>query len=266
MMRQVGLVMFYGIKPPHFSMLIAECQEWVHHILGDIFHPYGMDQVHATLVSLEEVHGFSELNLNFERYRGQHQRMDFHGLLDFIRTESSFPFQIQIGGFRDQDYPFVSQEQRPYKRSFSVIGDKVVVIGWPIRREALELYETNTPRSGQEEYGYPNTLEEIRRSLQRFNVLHTYHRADTDIDNDFYFRIGLAPHLLFDDPRREQVEQSLRQFLSVRKPVILDVTLSDVFIVSFDDNKLLPSSIQIWPISNRQVTPEFISQLYRGIS
>lgn len=192
--------------------------------------------------------------------------MNFQGLLDYIRTESSFPFQVQVGGFQDRDYPFVSQGQRPYKRSFSVIGDKVVVIGWPIHREPSELDGTNTLRLGREEYSYPNILEEIRRSLQRFNVLHTYHRVDTDIDNDFYFRIGLVPHLPLDDPHREQVEQAMRQFLSARKPVILDVTLSDVFIVSFEDNRLLPSSVQIWPISNTQVTPVFISQLYGGTS
>lgn len=264
--RQAGLVMFYGIKPAHFSMLIAECQERVRCILGSKFQPYRMDQVHATLVSLEEVQCSSEVNLNFERYRGQRRYMDILGLLDFIRAESSFPFQVQIGGFRDQDYLFVSQGQRPYKRSFSVIGDKVVVIGWPVRREALELDEASTLHLTREEDVYPNALEEIRRSLQRFNVLHTYHRVDTDIDNDFYLRIGLVSYLPLDDPRREQVEQDMRQFLSARKPVILDVTLSDVFIVSFEDNTLPPSSTQIWPISNTQVTPAFISQLYRSNS
>src|SRR2546421_3528785 len=211
-MRQVGLVMFYGLKLPHFSMLIAECQERVRQILGDDFQPYRLEQVHATLISLEGVQGSPEMNLNFERYRGQHRRMNFHGLLDFIRTGGSFPFKIQVGGFQDQDYPFASQGQRPYKRSFSVIGDKVVVIGWPIHIEALELDGTNTLRSGREEYNYPNILEEIRRSLQRFNVLHTYHRVDTDIDNDFYFRIGLVPDLPLDDPCRERVEASIRQF------------------------------------------------------
>lgn len=263
-MKQVTLAMFYGPKPSNLSTLIVECQERVASVLGECFQPYDLHQVHATLVSLEKIQGSSETNLNFERYRGQHRRMDFHGLLDFIRTGSSFPFQVQIGGFRDQDYPFVSRGQRPYKRSFSIIDDKVVVIGWPVHREALALGGTNMLR--QEEYSYPNTLEEIRRSLQQFNVLHTYHRVDTDIDNDFYFRIGLAPHLPLDDPRRGQVEQQMRQFLSAKEPVIIDVTLSKVFIVSFEDNKLLPSSAQIWPINNTQITPEFMSQLYKGVS
>lgn len=261
-MRQVGLVMFYGIKPPHFELLLVACQERVRRILGEEFQPYRVEQVHATLVSLEEVHGYPGMNLNFDRHRGLRRRMDFHGLLDFLRKESSFPFQVQIGGFLDQDYPFVSQGQRLYQRSFSIIGDKVVVIGWPIHRESLEFDGANTLRLGREEASYPNKLEAIRRSLQRFNILHTYHRVDTDIDNDFYFRIGLVPHLPLDDPRREQVEQAMRQFLSMRQPVILDVTLSDVFIVSFEDTRLLPNSIQIWPISNTQVTPAFISQLY----
>ena len=265
-MRQVGLVMFYGLKLPHFSMLIAECQERVRQILGDDFQPYRLEQVHATLISLEGVQGSPEMNLNFERYRGQHRRMNFHGLLDFIRTGGSFPFQVQIGGFRDLDYPFFSRGHRPYQRSFSIIGDKVVVMGWPIHRVALGLDCTKMLRLDREEYTYPSILEEIRRSLQKFNVLHTYHHVDTDVDNDFYFRIGLLPHLPLDDPRREQVEQDMRQFLSARKPIILDVTLSNVFVVSFEDNKVPPGSSQIWPISNTQITSTFISRLYSGNS
>jgi hypothetical protein len=265
-MRQVTLAMLYGPKPPNMSALILECQERVASVLGDYFQPYDLYQVHATFVSLEEIPGSSEMNLNFKKYRGQHRRMDFHGLLDFIRTESIFPFQIQIGGFQDQDYPFVSQGQRPYKRSFSIIEDKIVIMGWPYHSKASALNEMNTHCLGQEEYIYPNTLEVIRRSLQKFNVLHTYHHVDTDIDNDFYFRIGLVPHLPLEDPRREQVEQDMRQFLSTRKDVIVDVTRSDVFVISFEDNKLLPSSTQIWPISDTQITPEFISQLYKNVS
>ncbi len=265
-MKQVALTMFYGPKPSNLSALIVECQGRVASMLGEYFQPYDLHQVHATLVSLEEIQGSSEMNLNYGKYRGQHRRMDFHGLLEFIRMGGSFPFQVQIGGFRDQDYPFVSQGQRPYKRSLAVIGDKVVVIGWPIHNEAIELDGTKALRLDRGECTYPPILEEIRRSLQKFNVLHTYHHVDTDIDNDFYFRIGLVPHLSLDDPCREQVEQNMRQFFSARKPVILDVTLSDVFVASFEDNKLLPGSTQIWPISNTQITPAFISRLYRDNS
>ena len=264
-MRQVALAMFYGVKPSTISALILECQRRVASILGEYFQPYDSYQIHATLVSLEEIPGSSEMNLNFKKYRGQHRHMDFHGLLNFVRTECNIPFPIQIGGFRDQDYPFVSQGQRPFNRSFSIIGDKVVVMGWPVQRKTLDLIETNIHYLEPGEDMYPKTLDDIRRFLQQFNVLHSYHHIDTDIDNDFYFRIGLVPHLLLHDPRREQVEQDMRQFLSSKGAIIVDVTCSDIFIVSFEDNKLLPGSTQVWPINDTQITPEFISRLYKGI-
>src|SRR5436305_5776570 len=138
LMRQATLVMHYGPKPDGLSRLIAECQKQIAEVFGDCFQPYDMHQVHATLVSLGQVPGSTGSNLNFERYRGQQARMDFSGLLNFLRLGGQFPFQVQIGGFEKRDYPFTSQGQIPYERSFSVLGNEVAVAlmaGWSIREE-----------------------------------------------------------------------------------------------------------------------------------
>lgn len=144
--------------------------------------------------------------------------------------------------------------------------DKVVVMGWPVHQEPSKPGRAGAFGLSRRENIYPNTLEGIRRSLQAFNDFHTYHQRDTDIDNDYYFRIGLVPYLSSVDPRRDQVEQDMRQFLSNRQPIILDVTLADLYVVSYEDNKMLPSSIQTWPINSTQVTPDFISHIYRDNS
>lgn len=66
--------------------------------------------------------------------------MDFDGLLNFLRCCVQIPFEVQIGGFGDRDYPFVSdpfekgQYNRPYDRMLSIQGDIVLIMGWPIFR------------------------------------------------------------------------------------------------------------------------------------
>jgi len=59
--------------------------------------------------------------------------MNLEGTLDYLRRCGHFPLEVQVGGYGKRDYPFISRQSRPYERSFSIQGDKVVVMGWPIR-------------------------------------------------------------------------------------------------------------------------------------
>jgi hypothetical protein len=139
--------------------------------------------------------------------------MNFEGLLGMIRAGNTFPLQVQVGGFRNRDYPFVSRGQRPYERSFSIQGDKAVLMGWPIRGEPSANIVQSKTELIQENRVYPTALDDIRRSSQNCNVLHAYHRSLTDIDNDFYFRIGLIKNAPLNPLVQQVMETAIRQFL-----------------------------------------------------
>ncbi|HTK08886.1 MAG TPA: hypothetical protein VL485_17075 [Ktedonobacteraceae bacterium] len=264
-MKQVTLIMLYGPKPSILSRLIIESQEQISRMLGDYFQPYAMDQIHATLVDLRRASGSTMFNLNLERQRERAASMDFAGLLDFLRLGGHFPLQVQIGGFENRDYPFVSQGQRPYERSFSIVKGEVAValmIGWPIRGNPAEIVKANPARLMQEGRIYPTVLDQIRQSFQSFNILHRYHSRLTDVDNDFYFRIGLIHQPSTDYLLQERVENTIRHFLSTLKPTIVEITISDIYLASYQDETLPLDSTQIWPIDDDKVTPEFIQSLY----
>ncbi len=263
--KQVTLAMLYGPKPPALSALITQCREQISAALGDYFHPYDTRQVHATLISLERAYGSLMDNLHFEQYRNQQKQMNIADLLNFIRTGGRFPFQIQIGGFQKRIYPFVSQGQIPYERSFSILRDEVAVpliVGWPIRGVPARTAEANTLNLIQEARIYPNVLDEIRQSLQTFNVLHRYHTRPTDVDNDFYFRIGVIYQSPPDYQLREKVENIVRNMLSTMEPTNIEINVADIYVVAYQDETLPLSSSQAWSLNDSKVTPEFICNLY----
>jgi hypothetical protein len=68
-MRQVTLVAFYGEKLDELSTLITQCHERLISILVDVFSPYDIPQVHATIVGLERPVGSARDNANFWKYR-----------------------------------------------------------------------------------------------------------------------------------------------------------------------------------------------------
>jgi hypothetical protein len=253
-MRQVTLVAFYGEKPDELSTLITQCQEWLISILGDAFSPYDIQQVHATIVGLERRIGSARDNANFWKYRALRAEMDFREFLAFLRGCSQIPFEVQIGGFEKRDYPFVSDpfekgtDNRPYDRMFSIQGDKVVVIGWPVRSKSPV---------------YPLTLDDIRRAAQKFGILHGYHQTLTAVDNDLFFRIGLVDRTRTSSGVVNRVVQKLRDTLAgILAPVISQVTLNDLFVASYEDDKLPMASTQAWSLVDERVNAEFVAGLF----
>src|SRR5579864_4604069 len=189
-MRQVTIVALYGEKAQKISELLEKCQTQVKELLGETFRPYDdLRQVHATLVGLERS---GTGNRNFQKYRDKQVEMDLTGLLHFLRLGGRFPFHVQLGGFqKNREYPFTSRGQNPYHRSFSIQGDKVVLMGWPLHGPLPNLALPRVTMSDwiRESRSYPNVLDELRRAFQSFNVLHDYHRTFPDVDNDFYLRL-----------------------------------------------------------------------------
>lgn len=263
-MRQVTLISLYGEKSRELVNLIYQCQKMIAGITGIDFTPYDLPQIHATIVGLEQVIGTPMHNLNLAKYQSLSKKMDVYSFLDWLKTSDYVPFQIKVGGFDNCDYNFTSREQRPYQRSFSLQGDKAVIMGWPIRHLPLGTNSSTKSNLPQPASLYPNQLDEIRKSAQSFNILHAYHRTPADVDNDFYFRIGLLNPETLDDLSKKSLEKSIREFLSKTAPIIFEVTLANLCVASYDDEKLPLNSTKFWSLQDNLLTQELISSLYES--
>ncbi len=276
-MMQATIVALIWDKPKHLLDFLDKCRERVSNVLQEDFRSYDIKkQIHATIVGLERVDAgnLAFENKNFKKYRQRKLEMDYAGLLDYLRTSSHFPMQIQIGGFHNRDYPFISRNERPFQRSFSIQPGRtqdgkeieyIVVMGWPLRGEPSTNPNPALAEVVQETTKYPRSLDCLRRAAQTFNVLHAYHRAPTDVDNDFFFRIGII-----DNPRnvdvnkKQQLANSMRDWLARYYPVILDVRLSDVYLTQYASTELPPDnrSTNCHRIDNPKINADFCRALY----
>ena len=235
-MRQLTLVACYGPKRNRFGELLRSWQQRLDRSLRQIgaeavFRPYPLAQIHATVLGLERLPQPALRNRNMHEFRSQARPMRLRELFAFILDSGHLPLEVQFGGFEDREYPFRSRCARPYHRSFSVQGRTAVVIGWPVR----------TARDGRQSApDWPLTLEELRRSAQRFHVLHRWHREPADVDNDLYLRLGLLERELAAS-ERELVENEMRRALGEAPASTLRVGPSELALVAYPaDQETLP--------------------------
>jgi hypothetical protein len=261
--RQATLVAFYGAKPDALEGLIKRCWETIAEVLRSDFSPYDLNQVHATIVGLESASGPGLRNLNFCRYRKKGLSMDLPGFRNSLLSGQRLPFHIQVGGFADRDYPFTSRGLRPHCRSFSIQGDKAVVMGRPIRGQPLQQAPAAIPDAVQEARLYPDILDRIRLSAQIYNILHAYHPDPADMDNDFYLRIGLINPKSLTDLTTKRLEDRVRQCLAAVHPVLVGVGLSDLYIASCQEDTLPLGSTRAWSIIDSSLNGDFWGSLYR---
>jgi hypothetical protein len=235
-MPQLTLVALYGDKSLALSSFISSCQGMTSAALGPAFRPYDLRQVHATIIGLEHSAGLFPQNANFWRLRGQRTLMDLSGYLGSLGTSSELPFNVQIAGFAEQDRPFSSRGASPFERGFSIRGDKAVLMGWP-----CAIASRGMPKS------YPRRLDSIRRRAQEFGILHAYHRSETDLDNDFFFRIGLVDRRALSRDAASELEHELRRHMSRLGPLMVNVGPGDLQVAAYRDERLPLSSTRVWP-------------------
>jgi len=262
---QATLISFYPKKPGNLTKFLKYCQSLVSKILGPNFRQYEIEQIHATIVGLErdETHRDMFYNQNYKKCRQRDITMDFDGFFEFLRSSRDFPFQVQVGGFQDRDYSLVSRGTRPFNRSYSLQGRNAVIIGWPIHEESAAPSFSGHTLLNQGKKIYPNTLDTIRRAAQEYGILHAYHSHPPHVDNDFYFRIGRL-----EDPaspnkiQKAQIESALCESLSVSKPLIINVQLSDFFVTFYDSDELPINSTTFFPFTDKKLTGAFIRSHY----
>lgn len=260
MTTQLTLVSLYGDKHRDFAALIAECQQLAVQVLGSAFSPYDMRQIHATIIGLQRRRA-SACNANFLKHRGKDVAMDLPGFLATLRACEQIPFEVQLGGFAQRDYPFTSRKAIPYERSFSVQGDKLVVMGWPVCGEPRPALPATPAATSRDTRIYPRTLDLIRRTAQRYGILHAYHRLEADVDNDLFFRIGLVDPEAMTAPATLALEHRARQLLSTRPPLVIRIRIEDIYIAAYEDERLPCSSTRTWSLADPGVTGGFVADL-----
>jgi hypothetical protein len=264
-MKQATLVSLYDKKPDDLLTLIQESQTIISEMLGVHFAAYNIEQIHATIVGLErrEDKPSQYYNRNFWRLRQHNAVMDLKGFLNFLRLYNHFPLKIQIAGFQNRQYSFTSRCETPYKRSFTIQGENVVIMGWPIHIKSQRIAFSFTNELFSETQLYPKTLDNLRRTAQDFNILHAYHREPTAVDNDFYFRIGMLrdPAALRIDVVND-VSHRVREYLSRRSPVVVEIRHSDLYVVTYRDERL-PKGTPCYALDDVQVTEEFLCHCYQ---
>lgn len=238
-MKQCTLVAFYGAKPPALGRLIGECQALLAECARNL---YDLGQVHATIVGLGGLPDAPLINGNFARYRVRRVAMDVPGFVDALRGSALVPWRVQLGGFAPGDAPFTSRGQHPYHRSFSIQADKMVLMGWPVAGRS-----------------YPDTLDRLRTMAQRFGILHAYHQSEKDVDNDFYLRLGLCRG---DQLSHSVVEDRVRRHLAASPPLVLDITLAELWLVAYQDETLPTESSQAWSLADARAA----DQLARAVA
>lgn len=248
-MYQLTLIALYGKKPMPLQRFIADWQARLSVSLGASFRPYDEQQVHATVIGLEAVAGTTNVNANFMRLRGRTVQMDLNGFLESLHRSASFPMHIRVGGYADRDYPFTSRALRPYQRSFSIQGDKIVVMGWPVAGSALD--------------SFPPTLDVIRRSGQEFGILHSYHASEADVDNDFFFRLGTFDPAAVSIEQLRQIEVESRRALSEAAPLVVPITIADLRLAAYGDNRLPPATTRTCAVADVNVVGAFLESLNR---
>lgn len=227
-------VAFYGEKAGPLAAVLELVQAQASRLLGSDFSPYRLAQIHATMVGLEEARSRAGevVNANYLSLRGEARAMDLPRLVEHLRTTPLLPFTVRFGGFDEgAAFPFVSRAEHPFARSVSIQDMRLVVMGWPCSGGA-----------------YPTTLARLRRDVEAFGVLHKYHAAPEDVDNDLFMVVGRVRRAEGDDARLRVVVEGLREELArFTRRVVVDV--SSLSVVSYVDPALpLETSVAL-PIS-----------------
>lgn len=241
---QVTLVSHYGEKSAALRSYLQHLQAEITDSLGAAFSPYEVPQVHGTIIGLEGCNRNGNVeNTNFSEYRSESRYIDITALLTFLHGPAIPVFEVQIGGYLDsEDYGFTSQNMHPYIRSFSIQGEIAVAIGWPMENADI--------------------LDQFRRSFNRFNVLHKWHKKESDFDNDFFLVLGRVARESIGEAGIIDAEVKIRRVMSLHQYSKIRIGSANLQIVAYSDTQLPPVSSRVFPIADGRLTADEFLRLY----
>lgn len=266
-MYDLTMLAFHGKrKPPTLQKLLSD-------VLGAVmanlpisiawsFAAYQLAQMHATIIGMEvDVRNGRCFGRWFSENWKEERPIDVDRLHAVVRRlisdRGNRLFTIRFGGFPGfhcscaKDHPegldgwlcasgtasegFHSCDRTGYDGSFYTTPGPVMITGWPV----------NSP---DELDAFPHSLYDFRRSLEDAGFSDKYHYGNDQQrahwkDDDFFIKIGT-----FACPpskeQREAIDAAVRDYLSNRKPMSVDVTADDVSIVLYDDPSLDESHVR----------------------
>jgi hypothetical protein len=244
---QATLVSFYGKKPEPLKNFIVACQNKVLEAIGGSFLPYELEQVHGTIIGLEGVRDAEKIkNANFEASLAQERWIDPIELLTFLQSNELRSISVEIGGYSSVFKEFSSRGEVPFKRSFSIQGDIVVIMGWPLAAEKGHYL-----------------LDNYRRSFNEVNVLHKWHRRPAEIDDDFYLVLGRVRSL--DEEAKVHLVDIMRHYLSTQNSISVAIEKKYLSIVGYIDPQLPCSTSCELPLLSEKLTSRRLLTLYPKI-
>lgn len=246
--RNVSLVAFYGDKPPQLIALIQKLQTYLanRELTKDCFIPYQLEQVHATVIGCEGLKTESGIiNKWFYECRQETRYIDIPGLISYLQHQI-VPVTIRFGGYdRASNYNFLSRQQHLYFRSFQLQLAQTqtipVLIGWSW------------------DNGVTLAIDNLRRNLQQFNLLHKYHDSPEAIDNDFYLRLGTLDRQLTSE-EIDAIATDIRNLLATQPPYYIPIALDDLAFARYQDLLLTPATTKVIPVT--EISATRLQQLY----
>jgi hypothetical protein len=248
-MQNVSLVAFYGDKPVALASLIQKLQTHLanHQLLQDKFVPYQLTQVHGTIIGCEGWKtNLGVVNQWFQEKRQETKYIDFAGLINYLQHQVNLPVTIRFGGYdRNTNYNFLSRDRHLYHRSFQLQSAEnnsiPVLIGWSWQDHTVTL-----------------AIDNLRRELQRFNLLHKYHAIPDDIDNDFYLRLGtIKANLTLSEI--DAIALEIRNLLAAQS-ISIAIQLENLAFVQYQDLSLTPATTKVIPVT--KILLSELQQLY----
>ena len=246
--QNVSLVAFYGDKPPQLVALIQKLQTYLanRELTKDCFIPYQLEQVHATVIGCEGLKTESGIiNKWFYECRQETRYIDIPGLISYLQHQI-VPVTIRFGGYdRASNHNFLSRQQHLYFRSFQLQLAQTqtipVLIGWSW------------------DNGVTLAIDNLRRNLQQFNLLHKYHDSPEAIDNDFYLRLGTLDRQLTSE-EIDAIATDIRNLLATQPPYYIPIALDDLAFARYQDLLLTPATTKVIPVT--EISATRLQQLY----
>jgi len=267
-MYDITMIAFHGKrKPPTLQKLLSD-------VLGAVtanlptsiawsFAAYNLTQMHATIIGMEvDIHNGRCFGRWFNKNWNEKRLINIDRLHTVLRQlisdRGNRLLTIRFGGFSEihckciEDHPealngwlcasgtgaseeFHSCDRTGYDGSFYTTPGPLMITGWPV----------NNP---DELDAFPHNLYDLRRSLEEAGFSDKYHYGKDQQyahwkDDDCFIKIGTfcCP------PSKEQrgaIDAAVRDYLSNRKPVAVDITPDDISIVLYDDPSLDESHIR----------------------